>query len=80
MRRISEFKQLLIGMSMSRYLPPMGTAGLERAWVSGNSRVAASASQDDCQNVAHVRRICGKAGAGQDEEAPERFSDAVVRA
>ena len=32
-------RQLLIGMSISRYLPPSGTAGFERMWVSGNSRV-----------------------------------------
>jgi hypothetical protein len=30
MRRRSEFRQLLTGMSMSRYFPPMGTAGLLR--------------------------------------------------
>src|SRR5262245_18985151 len=30
--------QLEIGMSMSRYLPATGTAGLERDRVSGNSR------------------------------------------
>src|SRR6188472_477394 len=39
MRRRSELRQLLTGMSMSRYLPPMGTAGLDRCRVSGNSRV-----------------------------------------
>src|SRR6186713_2840460 len=32
-------RQLLSGMSMSRYLPPMGTAGFERRCVSGNRRV-----------------------------------------
>src|SRR6188508_2923238 len=37
MRRMSACRQLLIGTSMSRYLPPIGTAGLERAAVSGNS-------------------------------------------
>src|SRR3954454_23262721 len=31
--------QLLMGMSMSRYLPPMGMAGLLRALVSGYRRV-----------------------------------------
>ena len=30
---------LLIGMSIRRYLPPMGTAGLERERVSGKRRV-----------------------------------------
>src|SRR5688500_13511644 len=38
MRRRSACRQLLIGTSMSRYLPPMGTAGLERCCVSGNRR------------------------------------------
>ena len=32
-------RQLLIGMSISRYLPPIGTAGFDRMWVSGKSRV-----------------------------------------
>ena len=31
--------QLEMGMSTSRYLPASGTAGLERSWVRGNSRV-----------------------------------------
>src|SRR5262245_56107825 len=39
MRRISECRQLLIGMSISRYLPPIGTAGLDRECVRGNRRV-----------------------------------------
>ncbi len=39
MRRRSEFRQLLTGMSMSRYFPPMGTAGFERCAVRGKSRV-----------------------------------------
>src|SRR5205085_124234 len=39
MRRISELRQLEMGMSTRRYLPPMGTAGLERCRLSGNRRV-----------------------------------------
>src|SRR5882757_1481145 len=39
MCRRFEFKQLLMGMSMRRYLPPIGTAGFERLRVSGNRRV-----------------------------------------
>src|SRR5258708_22219505 len=35
-RRNPEFRQLLMGMSISRYLPAMGTAGLERCTVGGN--------------------------------------------
>src|SRR3954453_14015101 len=41
MRRRSELRQLLIGMSTSRYFPPRGTAGLARSLVSGKSRVPA---------------------------------------
>src|ERR1044072_6942649 len=37
-RRMSACRQLLIGMSMSRYCPPIGTAGLDRWNVSGNRR------------------------------------------
>src|SRR5512147_3323120 len=39
MRRRSELMQLESGMSMSRYLPAMGTAGLDRSRVRGKSRV-----------------------------------------
>src|SRR5574341_760258 len=39
MRRSPGFRQLLIGMSISRYLPPIGTAGFERWCVRGNRRV-----------------------------------------
>src|SRR5688572_25486892 len=35
---MSACRQLLIGTSISRYLPPIGTAGFERVAVSGNSR------------------------------------------
>ena len=34
-----EWMQLDTGMSISRYLPAIGTAGLLRDFVSGNSRV-----------------------------------------
>src|SRR5438552_6237812 len=39
MRRMSACRQLLIGMSIRRYFPPIGTAGFERCCVSGNRRV-----------------------------------------
>src|SRR5208283_4226567 len=39
MRRKPELMQFEIGMSTSRYLPASGTAGLERSFVNGNSRV-----------------------------------------
>src|SRR5919108_109702 len=38
MRRRSACRQLLIGTSIRRYLPPIGTAGFERCWVRGKSR------------------------------------------
>src|SRR5712664_115795 len=41
MERSSEFRQLLIGISTMRYLPPSGTAGLARSFVNGNKRVPA---------------------------------------
>jgi len=34
-RLMPEFRQLLMGMSMRRYFPPKGTAGLLRSLVSG---------------------------------------------
>src|SRR5215203_7083911 len=39
--RMSELMQFETGMSMSRYLPPSGTAGFERKSVSGDRRVPA---------------------------------------
>src|SRR5688572_22378350 len=36
-----EFRQFEIGISTRRYLPPSGTAGFERSFVNGNSRVPA---------------------------------------
>src|SRR5215213_4291053 len=39
--RMSELMQFETGMSMSRYLPPSGTAGFERSSVSGDKRVPA---------------------------------------
>src|SRR5215208_5465946 len=39
--RMSELMQFETGMSMSRYLPPSGTAGFERNSVSGDRRVPA---------------------------------------
>src|SRR6266567_832523 len=39
--RSPEFRQLLIGISTMRYLPPSGTAGLARSLVNGNKRVPA---------------------------------------
>src|SRR5687767_11241387 len=38
MRRISACRHPLTGTSMSRYLPPIGTAGFERVAVSGKRR------------------------------------------
>src|SRR5262245_59905604 len=35
---MSAWRQLLIGMSIRRYFPPIGTAGFERCSVSGNRR------------------------------------------
>src|SRR5262245_30181788 len=39
MRFSPAWRQLLIGISISRYLPPMGTAGFDRRCVSGNRRL-----------------------------------------
>ena len=35
MRCMPLLMQLLMGMSIRRYLPATGTAGLERSWVRG---------------------------------------------
>ena len=38
-RRMSACRHPLIGMSMRRYLPPIGTAGLDLVAVRGKSRL-----------------------------------------
>ena len=38
MWRMLELMQLLMGMSTSRYLPAIGTAGFARSFVNGKSR------------------------------------------
>src|ERR1700674_3639474 len=62
MERSPEFRQLLIGISTIRYLPPIGTAGFDRSFVNGNSRVPAPPPM----MMARVRCVVpgGRAGAG----------------
>ena len=38
---------------MRRYLPPSGTAGFDRMWVSGKEPRAASAAEDEREHVVH---------------------------
>ena len=45
--------QLEMGMSTRRYLPPSGTAGLARSFVSGNRRVPRAAAHDDGNDALH---------------------------
>ena len=57
-RRMSACRQLLIGMSISRYLPPIGTAGLERSCVSGNRRDALAAAENQREDfVVHCHSV-----------------------
>src|ERR1041385_4281897 len=61
MRRMSACRQLLTGTSMRRYLPPIGTAGLERVAVRGNRREPwppprMIASVSPAMNMAQVQR------------------------
>ena len=58
MRRRSELRQLLIGMSISRYLPPIGTAGFERWCVSGKQPRPAAAPEDDGEALVHAPAFC----------------------
>ena len=58
-------------MSMSRYLPPIGTAGFDRMWVRGKSRVPWPAAEDDDEDVAHGLPTVGHLRAGQ-MQADER--------
>src|SRR2546421_10785587 len=62
MERNPEFRQLLIGISTMRYLPPRGTAGFDRSFVNGNKRVPAPPPI----TMASVRCVVpgGRAGTG----------------
>src|SRR4249919_2127483 len=59
MLRMSEFRQLLMGISTSRYLPPRGTAGLALSFVSGKSLVPAPPPM----MIARVRSTGGMRGS-----------------
>src|SRR5947208_13765132 len=83
-------RQLLIGMSMRRYLAPIGTAGFERWWVSGNNRVPrppprinVSTSFMDPILVPPPRRCqrgaWGSSGINGGETAPSRDRDDPMR-
>src|SRR5438477_2654017 len=90
MRPTSEFKQFEMGMSIRRYLPAMGTAGFERRYVSGKSRVPrppprmmASRSLSIVHRVSHVGGGSGSASVvhqetigapGQEGAADSRIS------
>src|SRR6516165_6081105 len=52
--------QLLIGMSIRRYLPATGTAGLLRSWVGGYSRVPRPPPR------MRLRTLCMESLAGTD--------------
>ena len=57
MRRMSACRQLLIGMSISRYLPPIGTAGFERVCGQREEARALPAAEDDRQRVSSWRIV-----------------------
>ena len=59
MRLMPLLMQLLIGMSMSRYLPATGTAGLARSWVRGNSR-APAAAEDQAEDGSRLHGIASR--------------------
>ena len=69
MRRMSAWRQPLTGTSISRYLPPIGTAGLERVAVSGKRRDALAAAEDDGERVvshgAHSKGAKGRGAKGR---------------
>jgi hypothetical protein len=51
------WRQLLIGMSISRYFPPIGTAGFDRMCVSGIEARPASAAENERQHVLHEGQV-----------------------
>jgi hypothetical protein len=64
MRLMPLLMQLLTGMSMRRYLPPMGTAGSLRFFRQRVQAGTAAAPQDEAENVLHgkVRSVLTRPG------------------
>ena len=60
MRRMSACRQLLIGMSISRYLPPIGTAGFGSQMGEGKEPGADAAAKDDRQHITHAASVARK--------------------
>src|ERR1041385_5470070 len=60
MRITSELMQFEIGTSTRRYLPPSGTAGLERSRVSGNRRLPAPPPRMTASKLFLVAIGCGE--------------------
>src|SRR5437762_11261262 len=77
--RSPEFRQLLIGISTIRYLPPIGTAGFARSFVSGNNRVPAPPPM----MIASVRSVVpggsagGEAAAVNDSRSERLFGSTI---
>src|ERR1700726_2006578 len=63
-----EFKQLLMGISTSRYFPAKGTAGFDRSFVKGNRRVPAPPPMTIAR-VLFWREIASIIRQGSDSEA-----------
>src|SRR5215212_11498162 len=71
MRLTSECRHELIGMSIRRYLPAIGTAGFDRWWVSGKRRcprppprmMASTSFMDDS--------LCKRRRRGQTDRLPQ---------
>ena len=57
MRVIPEFRQLEIGMSTKRYLPAIGTAGLDLVAVKGNNRVILCTDGDFNVGVSNTNEL-----------------------
>ena len=53
MRRRPEFRQLLMGMSISRYLPRDGDRGLRALQREREQARAPPAAEDDAEDVVH---------------------------
>ena len=69
MRRRSACRQLLIGTSIRRYLPPIGTAGFERCCVSGKSRAPWPPPRMSARVSRITRKCSASRGRGDDRVA-----------
>ena len=71
---------VLIGMSIRRYLPPIGTAGFDRELRERKEPRTPAAAEDDGEHVVHRRSLAFRRTEAQYEERPHRAVERGITA